>query len=191
MLVLGFLAILLSYVSATKYGFSCVDRPIPLLTKLESIYLCIHFWPYNVKMGFPLLVDEYSVLEIPDSFDTFKNNVRPAPGSTGAASVEVYAQLDGHSSYSEQNIYYVRNQGIVQNAMHLIIQVKEGLLVGYRWDADCDGCNKTADCRTFSGTYWNSNTGASTNKNYETCTVKEADYTGDNKPQLNLKVNYI
>lgn len=151
---LGFLIVcqLLEETSAqARHNFTCgiQDQPFQSLAKLDNssfLYFCVHFMPFGVKMGFPIKVDEYTVLEIPDSYDFVKDK---APET-----VIVHPQLGNTGYYGPANWYSVKSAKVVQPVMHLVIQVSEGNLVGMRWVDGCHGCNVStpADCRkqTFS-----------------------------------------
>ena len=122
---------------------SCLKQTgnFPNMTKSDSVSLCFHFLPYQVKLGFPILVDEYTILEIPDSYSFFTSK-NPEQHS-------VMAQLDVFPQYSDASVYSVKSSKIVNNVMHLVIKLNEGKLESFRWENGCFGCNITspANCK--------------------------------------------
>jgi hypothetical protein len=170
-----------------RYNLSCgiKDSPFQSLAKLDNssfLYLCIHFMPYQVKMGFPIKVDEYTVLEIPDSFDFVKDKL---PGAT-----IIHPQLGNTPFYGPGNWYNLKAKSIVQSVMHLVIQVQEGNLVGMRWVEGCHGCNVTtaSDCRkgnSFSYVDYIQN--STVTKSSDACGINYCPDT-DKKHHCNLKI---
>lgn len=170
----------------SRHNFTCgiSDQPFQSLAKLDNssfLYFCLHFMPYNVKMGFPIKVDEYTVLEIPDSFDFVRDKVPEA--------TIIHPQLGKTDYYGPGNWYNVKSTQLVQSVMHLVIQVSEGNLVGMRWVTGCHGCNITSqsDCKKQSFTFIDYVQNKSVNPTTETCSIKYCE-NNDKKHYCNLKI---
>lgn len=180
--MIALLALLLAAVSAQRYDFRCGQdgKVFPLLTKGDALYLCIHWLPYEVKMGFVVKVDQHIMLEVPDSFDFVSTKL---PEQTN-----LIAQLDANSYYSEAQVYSNKKETWVNNVMQLVIMVREGVFTGMRWDADCYGCNNTNECKSVKTTFNDFNSQKSTERSYKTCTQN---FCGDNSDRhtCNLKVD--
>src|SRR3990167_2312583 len=173
-------------VAQPRHTFTCgiQDQPFQSLAKLDNssfLYFCVHFMPYNVKMGFPIKVDEYTVLEIPDSYDFVKDKI---PETT-----IIHPQLGNTGYYGPGNWYNVKSAKVVQPVMHLVIQVSEGNLVGMRWVDGCHGCNVTnpSECRKQSFSFIDYLKNGSVTQNNEVCSMNYCADT-DKKHYCNLKL---
>jgi hypothetical protein len=180
--MIALFALILGAVFGQRYDFRCGQdgKIFPLLTKGDPLYLCIHWLPYEVKLGFVVKVDQHLMFEVPDSFD-FVSTKFPLQ-------TNVIAQLDANSYYSPAQIYANKQEGWVNNVMQLVIILKEGVFTGMRWDADCYGCNNTNECKSVKTTYLDFQSQKSTERSYKTCSQK---YCGDNSDRhtCNLKVD--
>jgi hypothetical protein len=180
-MIVALLAAILGTVYAQRYDFTCgqSNKTLKLLTKGDAIYLCIHWLPYEVKMGFVVKVDQHSMLEVPDSYDFISTKL---PEQTN-----LFAQLDTNSYYSAGQIYANKKEEWVNNVMQLIVTLKEGVFTGMRWDTDCYGCNNTDECKSVKTTFIDFQSAKSTERSYKTCTQKYCGNTPD-RHMCNLKV---
>lgn len=138
----------LSVVSA-KYDFNCgrENKAPTVFTKGDVSYFCLHFMPYMVKIGFVVRIDEYSGVEVPDIFELFE---KKAPEVTN-----VFGQLDTYPLYSPPSVYMMKSAKQLAPVMHLVINLDNGSLKGFRWENACYGCNKTDGCKEFKTEYEN------------------------------------
>jgi len=97
-LVCVFLALIWESAKA-QYAFTCgLDGKSSIAyTKGDTTYICFHFMPFKVKMGFLIHIDEYTGIEVPDSFKFFEN--KPPE------QLNIHAQLDVYSQYSPAALY--------------------------------------------------------------------------------------
>lgn len=165
---------------SAQYEFFCgLDQKSPVAyTKGDQTYICFHFMPYKVKLGFLITVDEYTGLEIPDSFKFFENFV---PEQTN-----VHAQLDVYSQYSPAALYLWKSAKLAVNVMHLVITLKDGNLESIKWDNDCYGCNKTDKCKQIKTSYLDPKN-SNVNLDYKSCAENYCVLEEDKK-NCNLKV---
>jgi hypothetical protein len=182
-LIAGFILTLLWEKSIAQYTFFCgLDgKTATAYTKGDQTYLCFHFMPYNVKMGFLIKVDEYTGLEIPDSFKTFEN--------LAPEQLNIHAQLDVYPQYTPAATYLWKSAKLAVNVMHLVIKMKDGNLESIYWDNDCYGCNKTEKCKQIKTSYTDQKN-SQVSLDYKSCAepycVLEAD-----KKNCNLKVMFV
>lgn len=165
---------------AAKYNFNCgrENKEITAYTKGDLVYICFHFMPYSVKIGFPIKIDEYTGLEVPDSFTLFETKT--------PAMTSIHSQLDVYQDYSEPSVYLVKSSKLVVNVMHLVIRLNEGKLQSFRWIRDCYGCNKTDICKEMATSYENNNNKTESIK-YQTCAQSWPNIDTEKK-KANLKV---
>lgn len=173
------LALLVEF-SKAQYVFTCgLDGKTPIaFTKGDTTYLCFHFMPFKVKLGFLIHIDEYTGFEIPDSFTFFEN--KPPE------QLNIHSQFDVYPQYSAGNTYLWKSAKLVMNVMHLVINLKDGNLVSMDWDNDCYGCNNTEKCKQIKGSYLafnNSNVAT----DYKSCTENYC-VMAEDKKNCNLKV---
>lgn len=164
-----------------QYSFFCgLDGKTPVTyTKGDQTYLCFHFMPYKVKLGFLVTIDEYTGLEIPDSFTFFETK---APEQ-----LNIHAQLDVYTKYSPAATYLWKSAKLAMNVLHLTITLDKGSLSSINWDNDCYGCNKTENCKQIKTSYVDEK--ASTiNLDYKACSVPYC-VVNDEKKNCNLKVS--
>jgi hypothetical protein len=163
-----------------KYDFNCgrVDKALSPYTKGDLTYICFHFMPYKVKLGFVIKIDEYTGFEIPDSFKLFETKAH--------ATTNVHAQVDVYGDYSPPAVYLVKESKLAANVMTLVIKLNEGKLAGMRWDNDCYGCNKTDDCKKLATSYENVEN-KTVAVDYNTCTRVWPNLDTE-KSKANLKV---
>lgn len=161
-LIVTFVSVLLWETYNAQYTFFCgLDGKAKVsYTKGDQTYLCFHFMPYKVKLGFLITIDEYTGFEIPNSFSYFENF---APER-----LNVHAQLDVYPQYSPAALYLWKSSKLAVNVMHLVITLKEGNLESLTWDNDCYGCNKTDKCKQIKTSYTNEK-GAETSLDYKSC----------------------
>lgn len=148
-------------------------------TKGDQTYICFHFMPFKVKLGFLINIDEYTGLEIPDSFKFFEN--KPPE------QLQIHSQLDAYSQYSPAAVYLWKSAKLVVNVMHLVVTLKDGNLVSLNWDNDCYGCNNTATCRQMKTSYL-SEKNSTLNLDYKACASPYCVLEEDKK-NCNLKVS--
>ena len=182
-LVVAFVSTLLWESYNAQYVFNCgLDGKTPIsYTKGDQTYLCFHFMPYKVKLGFLVTIDEYTGFEIPDSFTYFEG--------FSPDKLNIHAQLDVYSQYSPASLYLWKTPKYVVNVMHLVITLKEGNLESLTWDNDCYGCNKTDKCRQIKTDYTNEK-GTKTMLDYKTC-ADDYCVIQEEKNLCNLKVNSL
>lgn len=165
----------------SQYDFKCGSKgkESVLYTKGDLTYICFHFMPYKVRLGFPIKIDQYTGFEIPDSFTFFHE--KPADR------LQVHAQLDVYPQYSDAGGYLWKSADMVVSVMHLVIELKDGNLQNLYWDNACYGCNNTDKCRTMKTDFID---GANKQKTpeYKTCAEGLCKLDLDN---CNLKVIII
>ena len=181
--VYAVVSILLAFLcdsARAQYVFTCgLDgkKSIPY-TKGDTTYLCFHFMPFKVKLGFLVIIDEYTGIEIPDSFKFFEN--KPPE------QLNIHTQLDVYTQYSPAATYLWKSAKLVVNVMHLVITMKDGNPVSLNWDNDCYGCNKTDKCKQIKTSYL-SHLNTNINLDYKTCADNYCVLEEDKK-NCNLKV---
>lgn len=178
--MLAIAAAMLWETSKAQYVFNCgLDGKSPITyTKGDQTYICFHFMPFKVKLGFLINIDEYTGLEIPDSFKFFEN--RPPE------QLNIHAQLDAYAQYSPAALYLWKSAKLVVNVMHLVVTMKDGHLVSLNWDNDCYGCNKTDKCKQIKTSYL-SEKNSTLNLDYKSCADPYCVLEEDKK-NCNLKV---
>lgn len=173
---------IINTVLGQRNDFWCVGPNLPQvnIAKTDLLYLCIHFMPYNVRLGFFVNVDEHTVLEIPDSYSFFKD-MKPEQ-------TQIHAQLDVFPYYSDANTYIIKSQQVVNNVMHLVITLNEGKLMGMRWENGCHGCNVTKPdfCKEYKTSFADSATSKTKEVTYKQC--MQPFCTVGNNAECNLKV---
>jgi len=185
MLGIAILMGVVGLITAQRYDWRCSNYSDTnrTYTKVDSVFLCFHLLPYNIKIGFPILVDDYSMIEVPKSYEYF--------GAKKAKPTEVSAQLDTNPMYAPANPYIMTDVSRVQNTMHLIISVNKGVLTGFRWQTGCWGCNQTVNCTNAKTTYWDYILNKSQTSEYPICAqtpCSTVDATAASR--CNLKVAY-
>lgn len=178
------LTILVSAIKTeTPYAFICGEKgeTVERFAKTDKMFLCLHFMPYKVRLGFNVTVDEYAVIEIPDSFSFFSPR---SPEQT-----LVFGQLEGNLPYSEGYPYLVKSSKLVQNVMHMVIEINEGKLVKIGWDNKCYGCGEESEsCQTIKSSFVDYHSKKTKEVSNKVCTQRYCDTKGTTF-ECNLKVD--
>ena len=111
--------------------------------------LCIHFYPFGVKLAFSLVVDNFQTFYVSNSFANL--------ASLASRNPTIFAQA-AMSKLSDPVPYISGTTGKVVNVHSLVISMEEGVVSGYFWDTACNGCEDTAACQSVQTEWFQSPT---------------------------------
>jgi hypothetical protein len=103
----------------------------------SNVLLCVHFLPFNVKMSFNTVVDEYSMVTGRNIFDVFTDE-----NLVGKKDVDMVVQISGSSLFSQQIPYYRTADNKVFAIISILIHVNEGEITQIELEDLKDACPK-------------------------------------------------